>query len=127
MKRYEVTVQQIISILDRVQLPEVVDPAGEPTVIKIDRRKGLHNIIIKLIDTENTKDTREIEYVAPEQRGQVPGAAHAADQETMWTQYNLPIAATMRNYWINFVKTGNPNGKELSLCWQVLWQILYLP
>lgn len=53
------------------------------------------------------------EYVAPEQRGQVPGAAHAADQETMWTQYNLPIAATMRNYWINFVKTGNPNGKEL--------------
>ena len=69
MKRYEVTVQQIISILDRVQLPEVVDPAGEPTVIKIDRRKGLHNIIIKLIDPENTKDTRDVEYVAPESVG----------------------------------------------------------
>ena len=71
MKRYEVTVQQIISILDRVQLPEVVDPAGEPTVIKIDRRKGLHNIIIKLIDPESTKDTRDVEYVAPEQSSSV--------------------------------------------------------
>ena len=53
------------------------------------------------------------EYVAPEQRDQVPGAVHAADQETMWTKFNLPIAATMRNYWINFVKTGNPNGQGL--------------
>ena len=54
------------------------------------------------------------EYVPPEQRGQVPGAPHAADQETMWTKFNLPIAAAMRNYWINFVKTGNPNGKGLE-------------
>jgi len=63
MKRYEVTVQQIISILDRVQLPVVEDPTGQPTVIKIDRRKGLHNIIIKLIDSDDTKDTRDVEYI----------------------------------------------------------------
>ena len=63
MKRYEVTVQQIISILDRVQLPVVEDPAGQPTVIKIDRRKGLHNVVIKLIDPDNTRDTRDVEYI----------------------------------------------------------------
>lgn len=65
MKCYNVTVQQIISILDRVKLPEVQDPSGAPTVIKIDRRKGLHNVIIKLIDPDVSVDTREIEYVQP--------------------------------------------------------------
>ena len=63
MKCYNVTVQQIISILDRVKLPEVQDPSGAPTVIKIDRRKGLHNVIIKLIDPDVSVDTREVEYI----------------------------------------------------------------
>ena len=54
------------------------------------------------------------EYVPPDQRDKVPGAAHAADAETMWTKFNLPIAEAMRAYWINFVKTGNPNGEGLT-------------
>ena len=53
------------------------------------------------------------EYVPPEKRGQVSGAEHAADQETMWTQLELPLAVAMRAYWINFMKTGDPNGAGL--------------
>ncbi len=55
------------------------------------------------------------EYLSPKQRGKVPGAAHGADQETMWTKFDLPVAAAMRDYWINFVKTGDPNGAGLPL------------
>ena len=53
------------------------------------------------------------DYVPPEQRDSVPGATHGSDFDTMWGQPDLPIAATMRNYWINFVKTGDPNGEGL--------------
>ncbi len=53
------------------------------------------------------------DYVPPEQRDSVPGAAHGSDFDTMWGQPDLPIAATMRKYWINFVKTGDPNGEGL--------------
>ena len=52
-------------------------------------------------------------YVPPEQRAKVPGAPHAADQVTMWSKFDLPVAAAMRDYWINFVKTGDPNAKGL--------------
>ena len=48
----------------------------------------------------------------PEKRGQVPGAEHGSAGEIMWTQMDLPIAQAMRGYWIDFVKTGNPNGGE---------------
>ena len=54
------------------------------------------------------------EYVPPELKDKVPGAAHAADQEIMWSKFDLPIAAVMRSYWLNFVKTGNPNGEGLT-------------
>ena len=50
------------------------------------------------------------EYVLPEKRGQVPGAEHASAGEIMWTQMDLPVAQAMRGYWIDFVKTGDPNG-----------------
>ena len=50
------------------------------------------------------------DYVPPEKRGQVPGAEHGSAGEVMWTQMNLPVAQAMRGYWIDFVKTGNPNG-----------------
>ncbi len=50
------------------------------------------------------------DYVLPEKRGQVPGAEHGSAGEIMWTQMDLPIAQAMRGYWIDFVKTGNPNG-----------------
>ena len=54
------------------------------------------------------------EYVPPDQRDRVPGAEHAADAETMWGELDLPIAAAMRAYWINFVKTGDPNSEGLA-------------
>lgn len=54
------------------------------------------------------------DYVPPELKDKIPGAAHAADQELMWTKFDLPIAAAMRSYWLNFVKTGNPNGEGLT-------------
>ena len=54
------------------------------------------------------------EYVPPDQRDSVPGATHGADFDTMWGQPDLPIARTMREYWINFVKTGDPNGEGLT-------------
>ena len=38
------------------------------------------------------------------------GAEHGSAGEIMWTQMDLPIAQAMRGYWIDFVKTGNPNG-----------------
>lgn len=50
------------------------------------------------------------DYVPPEKRGQVPGAEHGSAGEIMWTQMNLSVAQAMRGYWIDFVKTGNPNG-----------------
>jgi len=53
------------------------------------------------------------EYVPPENRDALPGATHGSGFDTMWGQPDLPIAATMRDYWINFVKTGDPNGEGL--------------
>lgn len=50
------------------------------------------------------------DYVLPEKRSQVPGAEHGSAGEIMWTQMDLPVAQAMRGYWIDFVKTGNPNG-----------------
>ena len=54
------------------------------------------------------------DYVSPELEGKIPGAAHAADQELMWSKFDVPIAAAMRSYWLNFVKTANPNGEGLT-------------
>jgi len=54
------------------------------------------------------------EYVPPDERASTPGATHGADFDTMWGEPDLPIAATIRAYWFNFVKTGNPNGEGLT-------------
>ena len=53
------------------------------------------------------------DYVPPELRAEVPGAPHAADQVTMWSKFDLQVAGAMRDYFFNFMKTGNPNGKGL--------------
>jgi para-nitrobenzyl esterase len=32
-----------------------------------------------------------------------------------WNKTNLDLENTMSSYWVNFAKTGNPNGKDLPL------------
>ncbi|HRI20384.1 MAG TPA: carboxylesterase family protein, partial [Panacibacter sp.] len=53
------------------------------------------------------------------------GAAHASEieycmgnlylvKDYAWTDDDDKVSATMENYFANFIKTGNPNGKDLS-------------
>lgn len=53
MRDYSITVQQLINILDRVQLPVVDEPSGEPTVIQV-KKAQQSAVRIKLVDTENS-------------------------------------------------------------------------
>ena len=63
-------------------------------------------------------------YVADSLRGKVPGAFHATEIpfvfDTVREKYGNALtdadekeAQQMHAYWVNFVKTGNPNGSEL--------------
>lgn len=55
--------------------------------------------------------------------GQTQGAYHESeinyvlnnlyDTDSPWTTVDYTIAATMNSYWVNFIKTGNPNGAGL--------------
>lgn len=53
------------------------------------------------------------DYVSPAQRDQQPGATHGSDGATLWADYSSDTAEKMRQYWMNFIKTGNPNDKGL--------------
>lgn len=64
-----------------------------------------------------------VTYVEPDRRATQPGTFHAG--ETLLLQWGgrtqASLAAgnpgkTMRNYWLNFIKTGDPNGAN-----QLLW------
>lgn len=60
MKDYSITVQQLINILDRVQLPVVDEPSGQPTVIRVKRARQ-SAVRIKLVDTESDNtDTQQM-------------------------------------------------------------------
>lgn len=52
MRDYSITVQQLINILDRVQLPVVDEPSGQPTVIRV-KRAQQSAVKIKLVDAED--------------------------------------------------------------------------
>lgn len=65
MKQYDITVQQLLNILDRVKLPEVTEIEGTPTTIKIDQSQELHNIRLELI---NSGDPVESQTEIAEQR-----------------------------------------------------------
>ncbi|KAF2708147.1 alpha/beta-hydrolase [Pleomassaria siparia CBS 279.74] len=39
---------------------------------------------------------------------------YAAYDNATWTTEDYAIAETMSNYWVNFIKTGNPNGGNLT-------------
>ncbi|MFM2482165.1 carboxylesterase/lipase family protein [Celerinatantimonas sp. YJH-8] len=63
-------------------------------------------------------------YVASSQQGQQPGATHASEMAYVFntlkavygqatTSEDQAMATMMHQYWINFAKTGNPNGPGL--------------
>lgn len=61
-------------------------------------------------------------YVTEAQRGRLPGAGHGADVLYVFNSFKLPayaaiaseadrkMADTVGSYWVQFAKTGNPNG-----------------
>ncbi|MCE7901803.1 MAG: carboxylesterase family protein [Gammaproteobacteria bacterium PRO9] len=62
-------------------------------------------------------------YVNDDQRGKVPGAGHGAELSglflhPLWpgaklSQHDIDVTAPLRHYWINFARTGNPNGDNV--------------
>ncbi len=62
-------------------------------------------------------------YVDDDQRGKVPGAAHGEEvshlfrrslrANRMLSPHDLEVSIPLRHYWINFARTGNPNGKDV--------------
>lgn len=63
-------------------------------------------------------------YVPDAAEGSVPGAGHDAEMEMVfknpdmrwkakWSDADAAMARSMNGYWVNFAKTGNPNGAGL--------------
>jgi para-nitrobenzyl esterase len=47
---------------------------------------------------------------------EVPYALHSLNKwKRNWQQTDLDLENTMSSYWVNFAKTGNPNGKDLPV------------
>lgn len=63
------------------------------------------------------------DYVDDSQRGKVPGAGHGAEVgplflQPLWpgatlSQHDIEVTAPLRHYWINFARTGNPDGDNV--------------
>ncbi len=53
------------------------------------------------------------DYVPEEKRTEWPGAPHASEGGLLFKDGSTPVAKSMRGYWVNFIKTGNPNGEAL--------------
>jgi len=62
-------------------------------------------------------------YVDDDQRGKVPGAAHGEEVSHLFRRslrpnrtlspHDLEVSVPLRRYWINFARTGNPNGQDV--------------
>ncbi|MCE7901804.1 MAG: carboxylesterase family protein [Gammaproteobacteria bacterium PRO9] len=62
-------------------------------------------------------------YVDDDQRGKVPGAAHGEEVSHLFRRslrpnrtlsaHDLEVSVPLRHYWINFARTGNPNGDNV--------------
>ena len=62
-------------------------------------------------------------YVDDGQRGKVPGAGHGAEVSQLFLQplwpgmtlspHDIEVSAPLRHYWINFARTGSPNGSDV--------------
>ncbi len=53
------------------------------------------------------------DYLPSEKRDALPGAPHVSEIDLLFNQDTNHAANLMRQYWINFIKTGNPNGPDL--------------
>ena len=63
-------------------------------------------------------------HVTPNQNSKYLGAYHASEiayvfnnlnpQNTMLQDLDHKLADTMSDYWVNFARTGDPNGKDLT-------------
>jgi len=53
------------------------------------------------------------DYLPPEQRNSFPGAPHYSEVPMLFSG-NSRTANTLRAYWLNFVRSGNPNGEGLA-------------
>jgi para-nitrobenzyl esterase len=60
-----------------------------------------------------------VDYVAPERRAQTPGTPHAGETPLLERggRSSAPDGpgGVMRDYWVNFIRTGDPNGSGLLL------------
>lgn len=53
------------------------------------------------------------DYVPPAQRDTLPGATHSWQKRPLFRDDSLPVVNAMRQYIVNLVKTGDPNGAGL--------------
>lgn len=58
MRDYSITVQQLINILDRVQLPVVDEPAGVPTIVRV-KKAQQSAVRIELVETDGDNVDRQ--------------------------------------------------------------------
>jgi para-nitrobenzyl esterase len=60
-----------------------------------------------------------VDYVAPERRGATPGTPHAGETPLLERGGRSEIpdgpGGVMRDYWVNFIRTGDPNGPGLGV------------
>lgn len=54
------------------------------------------------------------DYVPEEKYGQRPGAPHGSDFLTLFFE-PASLGKTLRQYWLNFIKTGDPNGSDMPI------------
>lgn len=66
MKDYKVSIQQLINILDRVQLPVVDEVAGKPTVIRVNQaQKQAIQIELVNVDVDNEQQKQALPQEVP--------------------------------------------------------------
>lgn len=59
------------------------------------------------------------DYVPPNKRGEWSGARHGSELYGLFNDITNEVAISMRRYWVNFIKTGNPNEKG-----QLIWPVV---
>ncbi len=115
---------------------KVFDPSGNGTVRAVGYEVGAARIMIEparfVARTEAASGESAYEYrfsyVASAVRKRFPGAPHSSEipyvfdtiQKSQWSDFgkgitkeDLAIAHDMHAYWVNFAKTGDPNGSGL--------------